>query len=88
MDDMQLGNRTAYVWMKNTPMGSANKTISANKFACLENMSNLDQDKRITSLPLSGYFTYFYTNALIVNLIVAVYQSYALRYDDIHDIIA
>ncbi|XP_014477093.1 PREDICTED: eukaryotic translation initiation factor 4 gamma 3-like isoform X2 [Dinoponera quadriceps] len=53
MDDMQLGSRNAYLWAKNPVMG-ANKTISANKFACLENMStNFDQDKRMP-LPLSG----------------------------------
>lgn len=53
MDDMQLGSRNAYLWTKNPIMGGANKTISANKFACLENMSNFDQDKRMP-LPLSG----------------------------------
>ncbi|XP_019698474.2 eukaryotic translation initiation factor 4 gamma 1 isoform X4 [Harpegnathos saltator] len=53
MDDMQLGSRNAYLWAKNPVMGGANKTISANKFACLENMSNFDQDKRMP-LPLSG----------------------------------
>lgn len=54
MDDMQLGNRTAYVWKSPNVSTSNSKTISANKFACLENMSNLDQDKRMPPLSLSG----------------------------------
>ncbi|XP_012235318.2 eukaryotic translation initiation factor 4 gamma 3 isoform X2 [Linepithema humile] len=53
MDDMQLGNRASYLWRATTPSNNS-KTISANKFACLENMSNLDQDKRMPPLPLSG----------------------------------
>ncbi|KAL0133320.1 hypothetical protein PUN28_000815 [Cardiocondyla obscurior] len=52
MDDMQLGNRASYLWRTNPSSNS--KTISSNKFACLENMSNLDQDKRMPPLPLSG----------------------------------
>lgn len=50
MDDMQLGSRNTYMW-KNPVMSGANKTISANKFACLENMNF--EDKRMP-LPLSG----------------------------------
>ncbi|XP_032674035.1 eukaryotic translation initiation factor 4 gamma 3-like isoform X4 [Odontomachus brunneus] len=50
MDDMQLGSRNAYMW-KNPVMSGANKTISANKFACLENMNF--EDKRMP-LQLSG----------------------------------
>lgn len=53
MDDMQLGNRASYLW-RAAPPASNSKTISSNKFACLENMSNLDQDKRMPPLPLSG----------------------------------
>ncbi|KAG7197148.1 hypothetical protein KM043_007233 [Ampulex compressa] len=41
MDDLQLGSRNVYVW-KSLPTKS-----NSNKFACLENMSTLDQDKRI-----------------------------------------
>ncbi|XP_012530181.1 eukaryotic translation initiation factor 4 gamma 3 isoform X2 [Monomorium pharaonis] len=54
MDDMQLGNRASYLWRGATQPSSNSKTISSNKFACLENMSNLDQDKRMPPLPLSG----------------------------------
>ncbi|XP_018054819.1 PREDICTED: eukaryotic translation initiation factor 4 gamma 3 isoform X5 [Atta colombica] len=53
MDDMQLGNRASYLWRATNPSNNS-KTISSNKFACLENMSNLDQDKRMPPLPLSG----------------------------------
>ncbi|KAL6260894.1 hypothetical protein P5V15_008422 [Pogonomyrmex californicus] len=54
MDDMQLGNRASYLWRAANPSNSS-KTISSNKFACLENIgSNLDQDKRMPPLPLSG----------------------------------
>ncbi|XP_071572693.1 eukaryotic translation initiation factor 4 gamma isoform X3 [Temnothorax nylanderi] len=53
MDDMQLGNRASYLWRATNPANNS-KTISSNKFACLENMSNLDQDKRMPPLPLSG----------------------------------
>lgn len=54
MDDMQLGNRASYLWRATTPSNNS-KTISANKFACLENMSNFEtQDRRMPPLPLSG----------------------------------
>lgn len=53
MDDMQLGNRASYLWRATNPSNNS-KTISSNKFACLENMSNLDQDKRMPPLQLSG----------------------------------
>ncbi|XP_011331702.1 eukaryotic translation initiation factor 4 gamma 3 isoform X2 [Ooceraea biroi] len=54
MDDMQLGNRASYLWRATTPSNNS-KTISSNKFACLENMSNFEnQDRRMPSLPLSG----------------------------------
>ncbi|XP_076664476.1 eukaryotic translation initiation factor 4 gamma isoform X6 [Andrena cerasifolii] len=52
MDDMQLGNRNMFMW--NTPSNYGSKALNSNKFACLENMSMLDTDKRITSPQLSG----------------------------------
>ncbi|XP_070158179.1 eukaryotic translation initiation factor 4 gamma isoform X5 [Polyergus mexicanus] len=56
MDDMQLGNRASYLWRSGVPNNSNSKIITnTNKFACLDNMSNLDQDKKMSSLPpLSG----------------------------------
>ncbi|XP_011251008.1 eukaryotic translation initiation factor 4 gamma 3 isoform X6 [Camponotus floridanus] len=57
MDDMQLGNRASYLWRNppNLPSNSNSKTITnTNKFACLDNMPNLDQDKKMPPLPLSG----------------------------------
>ncbi|CAL7944670.1 unnamed protein product [Xylocopa violacea] len=53
MDDLQLGSRNMYMW-KNTPSNYGSKAINSNKFACLDNVSTLDQDKRITSPQLSG----------------------------------
>lgn len=50
MDDLQLGSRNMYMWKNPT---SSSKTINSNKFACLENISTLEQDKRMP-LPLSG----------------------------------
>ncbi|XP_024228238.1 eukaryotic translation initiation factor 4 gamma 3 isoform X2 [Bombus impatiens] len=52
MDDLQLGSRNMYMWK--TPSSCGSKAINSNKFACLENVSNLDQDKRKTSPQLSG----------------------------------
>lgn len=52
MDDLQLGSRNMYMWK--TPSNCGSKTINSNKFACLENVSMLDQDKRIPSPQLSG----------------------------------
>ncbi|XP_076249202.1 eukaryotic translation initiation factor 4 gamma [Calliopsis andreniformis] len=46
MDDLQLGSRNMYMWK--TPSNLSNK------FACLENVSMLDQDKRMPSPQLSG----------------------------------
>lgn len=57
MDDMQLGNRASYLWRNppNLPSNSNSKTITnTNKFACLDNMANLDQDKKMPPLQLSG----------------------------------
>ncbi|XP_051166301.1 eukaryotic translation initiation factor 4 gamma 3-like isoform X2 [Leptopilina boulardi] len=52
MDDLQLGNRSAYtMWNKNIPpVGS---TKMQNKFSPLESISSFDQEKR-TPLQLSG----------------------------------
>ncbi|KAK9303150.1 hypothetical protein QLX08_005097 [Tetragonisca angustula] len=52
MDDLQLGSRNMYMWK--TPSSCGSKAINSNKFACLENVSNLEQDKRMTSPQLSG----------------------------------
>ncbi|XP_017890862.1 eukaryotic translation initiation factor 4 gamma 3-like isoform X3 [Ceratina calcarata] len=54
MDDLQLGSRNMYMWK--VPQNCGSKAINSNKFACLqlENISTLDQDKRITSPQLSG----------------------------------
>ncbi|XP_016915134.2 eukaryotic translation initiation factor 4 gamma 3 isoform X4 [Apis cerana] len=52
MDDLQLGSRNVYMWK--TPSSCGSKAINSNKFACLENVSTLDQDKRMTSPQLSG----------------------------------
>ncbi|XP_076181960.1 eukaryotic translation initiation factor 4 gamma isoform X3 [Ptiloglossa arizonensis] len=52
MDDLQLGSRNAYMWKPPSNCGS--RAMNSNKFACLENMSNLDQDKRMMSPHLSG----------------------------------
>ncbi|KAL6431458.1 hypothetical protein ACFW04_007220 [Cataglyphis niger] len=57
MDDMQLGNRASYLWRSRLEItsNSNSKTITnTNKFACLDNMPNLDQDKKMPPLPLSG----------------------------------
>ena len=54
MDDMQLGNRESYLWRSNLPSNSNSKTITTNKFACLDNIGTLDQDKKMAPLPLSG----------------------------------
>ncbi|XP_066598673.1 eukaryotic translation initiation factor 4 gamma 3-like isoform X2 [Prorops nasuta] len=53
MDDLQLGNRNMFQW-KNNPsaMPRDSKTITPNKFACLDQMS-MDQEKR-APLQLSG----------------------------------
>ncbi|KAK2588140.1 hypothetical protein KPH14_004191 [Odynerus spinipes] len=51
MDDLQLGSRNMYMWKNPT---SSSKTINSNKFACLENISTIEQDKRMPPLPLSG----------------------------------
>ncbi|CAK9810287.1 Eukaryotic translation initiation factor 4 gamma 3 [Anthophora quadrimaculata] len=52
MDDLQLGSRNAYMWKLSSNCSS--KTMNSNKFACLENITILDHDKRITSPQLSG----------------------------------
>lgn len=52
MDDLQLGSRNMYMWK--TPSSCGPKTLNSNKFACLENVSNLEQDKRRAPSQLSG----------------------------------
>nr|XP_012148386.1 PREDICTED: eukaryotic translation initiation factor 4 gamma 3-like isoform X3 [Megachile rotundata] len=52
MDDLQLGSRNMYMWK--TPSNCGTKAINSNKFAMLENMSTLDQEKRMPSPQLPG----------------------------------
>ncbi|XP_054004810.1 eukaryotic translation initiation factor 4 gamma 3-like isoform X2 [Hylaeus anthracinus] len=53
MDDMQLGSRNTYLWKQ--PLNSGSKAMSSsNKFACLGNVTSLDQDKRVMSPQLFG----------------------------------
>ncbi|XP_076621218.1 eukaryotic translation initiation factor 4 gamma isoform X1 [Colletes latitarsis] len=52
MDDLQLGSRNTYMWKP--PSNYGPKAMNSNKFACLENMSSLDQEKRMMSPQLSG----------------------------------
>lgn len=52
MDDIQLGSRNTYLWKTLSNCGST--AINSNKFACLENVSTVDQDKRMPSPQLSG----------------------------------
>lgn len=52
MDDLQLGSRNMYMWK--TASNCSSKTINSNKYALLQNISTLDQDKRISSPQLSG----------------------------------
>ncbi|XP_015438876.1 PREDICTED: eukaryotic translation initiation factor 4 gamma 3-like isoform X3 [Dufourea novaeangliae] len=52
MDDLQLGSRNMYMWK--TPTNCGSKAVYSNKFACLQNMPILDQDKQIMSPQLSG----------------------------------
>nr|KAF7435190.1 hypothetical protein H0235_003381 [Vespula pensylvanica] len=51
VDDLILGSRNVYMWK--TSANNA-KTINSNKFACLENITAIEQDRRMPPLQLSG----------------------------------
>ncbi|KAI4491072.1 hypothetical protein M0802_010489 [Mischocyttarus mexicanus] len=51
VDDLILGSRNAYMWK---PSSNNPKTINSNKFALLDNINTIEQDRRMPPLPLSG----------------------------------